>query len=187
MPDYSKPLVQLVLFGQNEKKNTVYHFSFFCIMASNRENWNKDLFTYFNKLKTDPHMYLDARVDYDDFFTNQSGPSIFMSHFGDCWEFEGGSTKNGYTVYEFRGSDKQLKVCAVMHFMYFFNKDRNYPEWDSSFDFSHLCHPRYCINPMHISLESHQSNLKRRMCKRSRKCKCNQSPKCALVVSSNRA
>lgn len=72
--------------------------------------------------------------------------------------------------------EKAHRVAYMAH-----HKLCSLPQLDETglqLDVSHLCHTKLCINPAHLVLETHTSNMSRNHCRAARVCSLEHSPSC---------
>ena len=129
---------------------------------------NKALNTYLEKMLENPRLFFQLKAFRDHLYKAENGPRIEESRHG-CYRFKGGGTiRDGYPFFKFLEAGRYLKVIAILHFLSNPYSHRT----DPSFEYSHLCSRRYCVNPNHIILESRFDNSQRRRCVRLNKCVC---------------
>lgn len=73
-----------------------------------------------------------------------------------CWRWIGNKTANGYGRFYFRGVEERAHRVS---YRYFIGDLPAYTYRDGELD--HLCRNRACVNPTHLELVTHQTNIRR--------------------------
>lgn len=102
----------------------------------------------------------------------------------DCMIWFGCTDHNGYGIKRVKWPSGATRLEKAHRLAYM--ADRKIyclPKLDESglqLDISHLCHTKNCIEPSHLTLESHTLNLSRSYCKSSGACSFEHSPPCVF-------
>lgn len=103
-----------------------------------------------------------------------------QNNYNNCRIWGGAKTnKYPYMRNPFGKNPRTLKVHRVVYICKI--TDINLPTQDSSgkkLEISHLCHNNECVNPDHVYLETHQTNMDRISCRVQGSCTHNHEPSC---------
>lgn len=103
---------------------------------------------------------------------------------GECILWTGSRDRDGYGRKMVKWSFRLQKVERVHRVAYMVTRRlTKLPRTDNSgelLDVSHLCRSKLCINPEHLVLESHLSNMSRIHCGRAGVCSLEHSPPCVF-------
>lgn len=106
-----------------------------------------------------------------------------------CIEWTGKLTKSGYGSVQLTlpGASQHNRLHTTAHRAAYMLKNKvlhltKINEQGKTLEISHLCHCPYCVNPEHLTLETHATNVERRMCKNGRIC-IGHMPECMVEVS----
>jgi hypothetical protein len=96
----------------------------------------------------------------------------------DCILWKGGLNSDGYGRICILWVDGLKKDCRAHRLSYMVFHQTLELGQESQMEVSHLCHVKRCVNPNHLVLEPHYSNMSRQACKISKFCLKTHTPHC---------
>ena len=100
---------------------------------------------------------------------------------GDCIIWKGAVSRFGYGVMKVTWPEegrKQEKVHRVALMVEMHLTRSQFP--GEGLEVSHLCHKKLCVNPVHLVIEPHATNLERRHCFQQGVCCGTHLPQCIV-------